>query len=86
MVSHVIVTDSSAVTVHGASGTIALTGPFELDCYSVDVGATNYKGTVLVVSGNAFQLLPYTPRLMDMHAPLLAFAFLLGLICARFRL
>lgn len=86
MITHCIITDTSAVTATGPDGDIVITGPLEFDCHSVSVGSTTLTGSIIVSGGTATRLLEYTPRLMDLHDPLLAFAFLLGLICARFRL
>lgn len=86
MITHCQITDTSTVTVNGPSGSASIAGPLEFDCHSITVGGTTYTGGVLVASGSVLQLLEYTPRMMDLHDPLLAFAFLLGLICARFRI
>lgn len=86
MITHCIVTDSSTVLATGPDGSISITGPLEFDCHSVTVSGVTYTGNVLVSSSGAFRLTEYTPQIMNLYDPLLAFAFMLGLICARFRL
>lgn len=86
MITHCTISDTSTVTLNGADGSVVVSGPLEVDCYSVTVAGIDYKGSVLVNSGTAFRLLEFTPRMMDLYDPAIAFSFLLGLICARFRL
>lgn len=84
--THVTITDASTVTLNGVNGSAAVTGPLSIACESVTIGGTTYKGTLLVASGQPFELLRYSPALTEFHGPLLCLACILGLIASRWRL
>ena len=84
--THVTITDASTVTLNGVSGSASVTGPLTVCCESVTIGTSTYTGTILVASGQPFQLLRYSPALTEFHAPLLCLALILGLIASRWRL
>lgn len=71
---------------HGVSDAGAVTGPVTFDCESVDVSGVNFTGTVIVNSGAAMRLLRFSPQESALHVPMLCIAFMLALICSRFRL
>ncbi len=84
--THVIIQDTTTVYAHGVSDVGAVTGPLTFDCESVDVSGVNMTGTVIVSSGTALRLLRYSPHETALHVPMLCIAFMLALICTRFRL
>lgn len=84
--THVVITDSSTVTLNGVSGSAVVTGPLTVDCESVTVGGTVYEGTILVSASTPVQLLRYSPGMVEVHSVVLVLFFVLGLICSRYRL